>query len=74
MSDLFFRDRIKVRAFWQVPSDQAVCIFIGSSLPRGVRMGEIALDPDVGGHLLMPGVFASVVHGQGPSGCRRKGF
>ena len=70
--DLLASDRIEVGAFWQVPSDQAICILIGSSLPGGVRMGEIAFNPDVGGHLLMPGVFGAVVHGQGSSGFRRK--
>jgi len=71
MSDLLARDPIEVGAFWQVPSDQAVYIFIGPSFPGGIRMGEIALDPDVSGYLLMPGVFGPVVHGECSSGLRR---
>lgn len=65
MADLGVRDVQEVGSFGKIAPHQAVGVFVGPALPRGIRVGEEKVRFEFARHGLVAGELGAVVGGDG---------
>lgn len=65
VADLGVRDVQEVRSFGEIAPHQAVGVFVGPALPRGIRVGEEKVRLEFARHGLVAGELGAVVGGDG---------
>ena len=70
--DVLDGDVIEGHLLWKELANEAVHIFVGTTLPRGVGVGEVEVGPQLFGDVLVLGELFAIVSRQGVNVGRKR--